>query len=396
MAKIVCPYCFEEFNRSEVMFRCTNDECKKKNDEAMKKFWGKDRIMPPAFDNGLGKFAKMMDKMPDSAKCPECGHTSYTVICPHCHNMIPKEMVEHKGYIISIIGARSSGKTNYITVLIDQLRKNGGKIGQNLGVLASTVADNNEDCTQYRYQENFYKVLFKNGELPAQTKIDDAQSKIPLIFTVTQAGVKKPLYLVFYDTAGENFNELKNISKNVKFLNESDAVIFLLDTFSIKYVHDKLGIKDEIELNYDVILNNIDSHFRNNVSKAVKEAHFNTPMAFAFSKIDAILQNADVFADTAIPGMSLDQNSPYLSGGGVRMDDIDAVSDGIRSALLMWGQDNFINLTMNYKNAKYFGFSALGKNPDAQNTIKGITPYRVLDPLVWILDQLGYPILKSK
>ena len=62
-----------------------------------------------------------------------------------------------------LIGARSSGKTNYITVLIDQLRKNGGKIGQNLGVLASTVADNNEDCTQYRYQENFYKVLFKNG-----------------------------------------------------------------------------------------------------------------------------------------------------------------------------------------------------------------------------------------
>lgn len=401
MAKIVCPYCFEEFNRSEVMFRCTNDECEKKEeDKVFLKFWDKNDIkMPPAFQNDLGKWAKMMDKMPDSAKCPGCGHTSYTVICPHCHNMIPKEMVEHKGYIISIIGARSSGKTNYITVLIDQLRKNGGKIGQNLGVLASTVADNNENCTQVRYQEKFYNVLFKNGELPAQTKINDAQSKIPLIFTVTQAGVKKPLYLVFYDTAGENFNEPKNISKNVKFLDESDAVIFLLDTFSIPYVHDKLGIKDDIELEYDVILNNIVDHFSNNVSKAKKEAHFNTPMAFAFSKIDAILQNADVFADTAIPGMSLDQNSPYLSGGGVRMDDIDAVSDGIKSALCMWGGVDFVNNTTGsgrYKNAKYFGFSALGKNPDAQNTIKGITPYRVLDPLVWILDQLGYPILKSK
>lgn len=398
MAKIVCPYCFEEFNRSDVMFRCTNDNCEKEIDEAMKRFWGGDRQMLPAFENGLGKFARMMDKMPDSAACPKCGHTSHTVICPKCHNMIPKEMVEHKGYIISIIGARSSGKTNYITVLIDQLRKNGSKIGQNLGVLASTVADDNKNCTQSRYRENFYNVLFKKGELPEQTKIEDKQSKIPLIFTVTQAGVKKPLYLVFYDTAGENFNDPKNISKNVKFLDESDAVIFLLDTFSIPYVHEKLGINGDIELNYDVILNNIVDHFRNG-DKAKKEAHFNTPMAFAFSKIDAILQNADVFADTAIPGMSLDQNSPYLSGGGVRMDDIDAVSDGIRSALCMWGEDNFVNNTTGaetYKNAKYFGFSALGKNPDTDNTIKGIMPYRVLDPLVWILDQLGYPILKSK
>lgn len=115
----------------------------------MSKFWGQDRKMLPAIYNNLGWFARKMDSMPDSANCDKCGHTSYTVICPHCHNMIPKEMVEHKGYIISIIGARSSGKTNYITVLIDQLRKYGSKLG-NLGILASTVADERRDCTQVR------------------------------------------------------------------------------------------------------------------------------------------------------------------------------------------------------------------------------------------------------
>ena len=232
--------------------------------------------------------------------------------------------------------------------------------------------------------------------MPTQTKIEDRKSKIPLIYTITQKGVKNPLYLVFYDTAGENFNDPKNISKNVKFLDESDAVIFLLDTFSIPYIHEKLNIKGDIELNYDVILNNIIDHFVNG-DKKKKEAHFKKPMAFAFSKIDAILDHSEELADTAIPGMSLDQNSPYLDGGGIRLDDIDAVSDGIKSALRLWNEDGFVNnAENNYKNMKYFGFSALGKDPGNGNTVKDIKPYRVLDPLVWILDQFKYPLLKHK
>ena len=45
---------------------------------------------------------------------------------------------------------------------------------------------------------------------------------------------------------------------------------------------------------------------------------------------------------------------------------------------------------------KFFGFSALGKNPGLDNHITDIHPYRVLDPLVWILDQFKYPLLKNK
>lgn len=396
MAKIVCPYCFNEFKRSDVMFRCTNDGCQAEIDQSMKEFWGQDRKMLPAFGNSLGSLARMLDKMPDSAVCPHCSHTSYTVICPHCHNVIPKEMVEHKGYIISIIGARGSGKTNYITVLIDQLCRNGNKLG-NLGVLASAVADDRRDCTQVRYQTDFYDVLFRKGILPAQTKINDTKSKIPLIYTISQKGMKMPLYLVFYDTAGENFNDPKNIVKNARFLDESDAMIFLLDTFGIEKVQETLGLS-KAESDYGLILNNIVFHFKQG-DKRKKDIHFKKPLALAFSKIDAVLEHRDKFESmgVAIPGMSMAQDSPYLDGGGVRMDDIDAVSDGIMAALKSWGENNFVNnITSNYRNFKFFGFSALGSQPDSNNHINSIRPYRVLDPLVWILDQLGYPLMKSK
>ena len=73
MPKIVCPYCFEEFNRSEVMFRCTNDDCEKLMDLKLSHFWGQDRKMLPFVENQLGWVAKKLDSMPDSADCPRCG-----------------------------------------------------------------------------------------------------------------------------------------------------------------------------------------------------------------------------------------------------------------------------------------------------------------------------------
>jgi hypothetical protein len=109
MSKIVCPYCFDTFERNEVMFRCSNESgCKKGDDPELHKFWGNIQNECPSFKPKFS-FGSLFGSMPESAKCPQCGEKSYLVICPHCHNRIPKHMVKEKGYIISIIGARSSG-----------------------------------------------------------------------------------------------------------------------------------------------------------------------------------------------------------------------------------------------------------------------------------------------
>lgn len=306
-------------------------------------------------------------------------------------------MVKEKGYIISIIGARSSGKTNYITTLINELFHYGHCLG-NIGTTASAVANKPENNTQERYERDFFNIMYKNSKCPPQTDINDPKNRIPLIYELGQQG-KSPIYLVFYDTAGENFANPKNIASNVKFLNQSDAVIFLLDTFSIPYVHDKLksqmGLSD-IELKYDKIITNLITHFEEG-DTSVRDAHYKKPMALVFSKIDAILKNEELFQNTAIPGMSLERNSSFLDGSGVNLSDIDSVSDGIRAGLNSWNEQNFINQMENhYKNVKYFGISALGGMPDRTGSINNLRPYRVLDPLVWILHQFKYslPIVK--
>ena len=398
MSKVVCPFCFEQFERSEVEFRCGNvGRCTLEKDQVLERFWGGDDPKPVGIPI-LPKrsfFRSIMGQCPDFAICPKCGEKSYLTICPHCHNRIPKEMVKKKGFIISIIGARGSGKTIYITTLINELMRHGCNLGD-MGITAANVTDDPKNNTQQRYERDFFDELYRKKKCPGQTGITDRKSRIPLIYELSNPQ-KKSAYLVFYDTAGENFVDIKYIAENVKFLKESDAIIFLLDTFAVPYVHDKLGIKEDIKIRYNLIIDNLLTYFKEG-DPTIRDAHFQKPMALVFSKIDAILTNEDKFEDTSIAGMSISNNSNYLDGSPILLSDFNSISASIQGALSMWKENNFVTTINNhYKNAKYFGISALGGQPTPSQNISEVKPYRVLDPLVWILHELGYslPIKKQ-
>ena len=98
--------------------------------------------------------------------------------------------------------------------------------------------------------------------------------------------------------------------------------------------------------------------------------------------------------------MTWENNSSFLDGSGVNLSEMDSISQGIKSALCeCWGESNFVVSMENfYKNHKFFGVSGLGEAPDpaSGNKITNLRPYRILDPLVWILSEFNYslPIYK--
>lgn len=389
MSKVVCPYCFQEFDSKDVEFRCGNfGRCKQVDDPDLHRFWGMPQITGVPIKPSHG-FLGLKLGTPKYGVCPECGEKSYLMICPNCHNRVPREMVKKKGFIISIIGARSSGKTVYITTLINELFRHGHDL--DIGITAVNIADDPRNNTQQHYEEDFFKPIYRDLRCPPATQKGDIRSKIPLIYELNQ-GSENSLYLVFYDTAGENFNDPKEIAANVRYLDKSDAIIYLLDTFAINDVHRRLGIGTPVELAYNAIFANVLSHFRANVSEEVKGNHFKKPMAFVFTKIDAVLDNEDAFADAKPTNMSMEANSSYLGGEGINLSEFGSIDDGLKATLNAWGESNFLGLLKFYKNAKCFGVSALGGSPDASNNIKRVRPYRVLDPLVWILSQFKFPL----
>ena len=375
----VCPFCFERYERYEVEFQC--------------KCGCTTRYKPYV------GFVKRQLFAPNAVRCPKCGEYNYTPYCPHCHLELPKEMVQKKGYIISIIGTRNSGKTTYITTLIAELKKffhRKFKISVNSDATKRKI-NGVELNTEERYERDFYNQLYNERICPANTIMGDPRNDVPLIYSLTPPKRKwkksKKIFLVFYDTAGENFEDPKKMADNVKFLRESDAFIILHDTLSIPAVQNRLGNEGSTSSPFDTIISTINTYYGQNDRKQENE-FLKKPIALVFSKFDEILNHPDLFRDCILPNMSLNNNSFYLedSAEGVLMSEFESISSGIKAALKNWEESNYVGITSQYKNAKYFGFSALGEAPDKNNHIVEVKPYRVLDPLVWIMTQLNFPI----
>ncbi|MDE6576572.1 MAG: transposase, partial [Muribaculaceae bacterium] len=245
--KILCPYCFNEFDNTQVLYQCESEErdnegeyrCRRVTSEQYDRYWhGEDLLIRNVWEQKGGLKARLFGPKFDAQKCPECGYKSRRFVCPHCMNWLPTEMIENGSEIISVIGSPSSGKTNYIIALIHQLRKYGYKM--DLQVIPTQIyRDGHKEEATHNLFKKMDEQLFTQKTVLQKTS--DKKTDIPWIFHLYQPSTGKSIYLVFYDTAGEKFQiDIKN---TVKYLKESSGVILILDTLSIDFVQDILKKK---------------------------------------------------------------------------------------------------------------------------------------------------------
>ena len=435
---ILCPYCFRKFSTKEAQYQCTNDEKRyeKKSQEVVEKKIDDDldfssteltfgdenpttvqqesgwvRACPKDQDdkyinhwqsgaveiNHIFSHKGIFGGPPKSAKCDRCGTESSRFVCPHCHNWLPTEMIANGSKIISIIGAQSSGKTTYITALYDQLRKYGYKM--RLTISPKDESPRDDYRTTVKIQKLWTRLFDDHQQLD---KTPVGEKPIPLIFELTQSkDINKPskgdkhIYLVFYDTAGESFENQEEILRTATYLQESTAVILLLDPFSVKALR-----QDIIDAGYNEgdlkgdparVVSSLLSYAKSDpkrLSKLKKK-----PIAVTFSKIDAVVKGLEVAGNEyGIHGIDLKRNSSFLKTGVLDMNITDQVSEGlIEVCRERWELAGLVSdIFTTFDNTHFFGVSSLGD--DLQNLDK-IRPYRVLDPLIWLLTQIpGFEI----
>jgi hypothetical protein len=107
------------------------------------------------------------------------------------------------------------------------------------------------------------------------------------------------------------------------------------------------------------------------------------------------VNNEDLFMDASLPNINMNANSQFLDGDGYSLSEVESINTGIQTGLQSWGETQFIeniNSPVHFnKKATFFGISALGDMP-VGNSIKNLKPYRVMDPLIWILYKLNFPL----
>ena len=393
---LVCPYCFKSMTPREIEFRCTNesDNCIKHVDPNLSEFLRKKtepmgRTFRPVSTDSKGRVVEF-------AECPDCRTTTTAKICPHCHNDLPRTFGECETFIISVVGVKESGKSHFISVLIDSLVNT---LGPNMDCDVQPI----NDATLERYRQNFYDPVFKHKETIHATRSaqTDIQVKMPLVYTMTflkpktflnttpilnlifgkEPKPRKIVTLALYDAAGEDLNSQSVMQREYKYLFNSAGIILLADPLQFAKVRE--NYPEELLPNENTNIMDLVSRLTNMIRETkhiTMQKKIDTPIAVTISKSDAItsfLSPSSVILHTAAANESdLDESIRH------------SIHDEVVTLLEDWTSRALpLHFTANYKTVSYFASSAIGTNPHGREDIADIRPHRIGDPLLWLMEK---------
>lgn len=360
----ICPYCLRKHSEADLLYRCLREG-------------GDCRFKIKLDSKGLipATSIKICSK-----KCDQ----RYVALCPNTQKTIPSTAM-NQSMSLALLGGRNSGKTNYIAVLVNEIR-------QRMSLPFSCAIMECDDSTRTRYQSYFYRNIYKENR-PVDSTSTAKQD--PLLYTLSfnQKGMfgnkLSSLFLPLYDTAGENMIDEETIARNADYIKAAGGIILLLDPFEIEEIADALkeqGITQKASDNaekMEVILDRVISLLRRGQNDKILDV----PLAIVLTKLDLLTDYTGI-----IPSDSpLRYPSAHLEMQGYSMKEHNAIDSAVRSILSP--SQNFNNAYQqlkSFKNASFFALSSFGCDPNVSDLKKKMRPMRVLDPLLWLLAINGY------
>ena len=389
MATTVCPFCFRRIDSSHLAYQCAgrgNIECKKEEDETRRRLTGSQLETYPTFLPPPGRGA--------STNCPTCGGPAKRRACPDCHTALPIDFVDSTSPMIGLVGAKGSGKTVLMTVLVKQLRE---VVGLRFGADIRIATDNPDGLQGLTdYQASRELPLYSEGTLPtgtAQQGTAGRQHTTPVVLRWRQESARlmrgqalRSTVLSFVDTAGEDLNDL-DTAFTLEYLSVCDALMITLDPFALPGARARLRLPSEaVQVGDDVPLDVV-----SRITELLRTEHqiknkrkIKLPVALVFTKIDAFYPGLDRYN----PIMAKPSGLPAYQDADGR-----TVHEHMLALMHEWNAaDIDMHMRLNYSDYRYFGVSALGAEPDYRgNAVApgGVQPHRVEDPVLWLLSKTG-------
>lgn len=308
-------------------------------------------------------------------------------VCPRCHHVLPVGIREFTVTCVAMAGARSTGKSLYVAVLIKQLEQLAERMNQTFGPL--------DESTRRTFADVYESPLYEErgmmqGTPPSNTL--NAYQREPLIFNLGISSGRRHL-LVLRDVAGEDLEAAGVESRRLEFFAHADGVFFMFDPLRVQEVRDQLQglLPEQARLGGDpkVVLGNVLALVGAGSPK----------VAVILSKFDAMqalrsVQGTEWSAIMSNPGAAFLRDSP---GGARAYDDADGelLHEEVRSLLYKLDATTMITavenpITGRQLTHRFFAVSALGDSPNGEQLHRrGIAPFRTLDPLRWLLSGTG-------
>ncbi|MDR0849105.1 MAG: hypothetical protein LBN10_08750 [Propionibacteriaceae bacterium] len=409
MATSACPRCFTRFSADALQyaFLCTNPDCQQMPDQT-----------DPAGEKGVDKIASQYygatvperpfytdDPKKRSAGfvCAKCHTGSHLVeACPVCHCRFP--LPDWRNYAVTTVamaGAKTSGKSVYLAVMIHELMQ---YVKTELKSDMVDAADADPGLgnlgTKKRYENYYQKSLYEARQMMEGTKEADSEQRESLVYDLGSINGKRRA-LVLRDVAGEALERAQTDPPLDRwaFFSRADGVLFLYDTEREEHI--RVYLEQDFELLPLEELGMAPDEILNQVLKLIRSGE--PSFGIVLSKFDYIHAVREVQTETGLRRAVANIGAAFNRDPGIdaypRVVDGQYVSPTGQEWLLLWcelysllaqvGADALYDrIETQYPAIKpwLFAVSSLGEPVvDKKVSVRGITPFRVLDPILWIL-----------
>jgi len=294
----------------------------------------------------------------------EEGGRSYYVCSEHAEPRIPVTYGENYKIprdVISAIGFRGHGKTAYFVSLFSSL-DDLARVWPNFSTFPidekslDTVHDNVK--------------LLKGGKLPDRTP---QTFPIPTIVQFSDMPRFKDRFLIFYDVGGENFERASRLINNANFVKRSQTAIFFMSLPDLEYdtqqMHHLLSV-------YIQGLKDLGGNPKEqNLLVVLTKGDLLAPKLEKHNEIWNYLVNGDT------KNLQYANLNPQLA-------EMKKISKSLKAFIREdIGAAGFLNLgEKNFRAVDFCIISALGAAPKGDQLDISVTPKRIFDPILWVMN----------
>ena len=393
MATIACPYCYRHIDQSRLAYQCLGlgvpggNRCTRSIDETRAELTNVRAAAYPTF--AAPRWPPWLHRRRHKAPCPHCGGRTGVRACPVCHSPLPAAFLGGRSPLVGMVGGKGAGKTVYLSVLYHELR---GAVRRRFAADIRLTGDHQGGVGSPRqWLASSAEQLFDRGRLLAQTPsaVDGQRAPVVLEWRQPRRSFGRDGFattvLSFYDAAGEDLTTQERAHTQA-YLGVADGLVLLLDPWQLPGALNRIDVPAAAVRDAEPpleVLHRITELLR--VAHGVKiSKRVPVPLAVVFAKIDAFFH-------------VLGSDHPLLSrppaGPGYHEDAGRSTHEQVRALLHEFGADDVDqHLELNYSDFRYFAVSSLGAVPDyaaAAVDVGGVRPFRVDEPLLWLLHRFG-------
>ena len=378
-----CPICWKTFSKGDVLNIASHDD-----------LTGDPELGPHAKQRFVANRFNELGQALD-----ERGVVSLELACPHCRGRLPTSFLSQRHLIFSLVGAPSSGKSYYLSTLLqllpvelmrhyDCILQDGDpsgniRLNEMKNRLFSATTPGDAFISKTDFEGLMYEQLPRNGKTVALPR--------PFVYHLRKtSNPERRVALVFYDNAGEHFKPTISLDDSPGALHvaASSALFFLYDPTANRAFRKRLRRKRDPQLRsqatdeQDTILAEMGIRVKKLKAKDNHEL-VNTPLAVIVGKCDVW--------KSILPedSLAMPDDRP------LNEDEMARNSEMTRNLLLEYCPTIVANADSISTKVRYFPVSSLGHSPKEieEGPLKGklapnpqrLKPILATAPTIWAL-----------